>query len=63
MFNIISNIINGLNSISSYITNTSRIYTTCLSTTYVSVTTSRCQSGWGMGPQVDKFQQVSNDDH
>ena len=29
----------------------------------VSVTTTRCQYQWGVGLQVNKFEQVSSDDH
>ena len=37
--------------------------TTGLPTVRVLVATTRCQYWWGEGPQMSKFEQVSNDDH
>ena len=44
----------------------SKMRTICLPTICVSVANTRCQyqrGGGGMGPQVNKFEQVSSDDH
>ena len=39
------------------------MHTTRLPTIRVSVATTRCQYHAGVGPQVNKSEQVSNDDH
>ena len=43
--------------------NSSRMRTVRLPTTCVLVATTRCQYRWGIGLQVNKFEQVSSDDH
>ena len=41
----------------------SRMHTARLQTVHVSVATTRCQYCDGVGPQLNKFEQVSSDDH
>ena len=41
----------------------SRMCTAHLPTICVSVATTRCQYWWRVGPQLNKFEQVSSDDH